>query len=242
MQSKASLYVFQGVVRPERARLDDCFSVDFENLSGLTGSARVRILVNQVVVWTFTDSNWDVYTLRNAVKNIVQNRLAIIGFLKGYAYELEIIRVFNDSKNIDEVFGIDVPCISERNDSDVDLVAVTNIAKKMQGDEGVFIGRCLSDLMSALKNADDTGFYCYRAIESLRHHCAMMNALIDAKAARQWECFRTAAGCSKDDILAIKAAADAPRHGAFIHLTDQQRSDLLLNTWDIVEAYMKNVS
>ena len=45
-----------------------------------------------------------------------------IGYLIGYAYDLEITRVINRGLSIDYVFGIDMPCISSRKRS-IDLEA-----------------------------------------------------------------------------------------------------------------------
>lgn len=234
-------YLFHGVVLPERAQLTLQFSIGFEHVvSGISAEARISIILNQVAVWVTSAHDWDIFDLRNVVRNLVQGHLAMVGYIKGYAYEFEISRILNIEKGIDQVFGIDIPCISKRNEA-VDLdAALLKLREKSIGQHGLFVTRCLSDLTSAMKHADDTGFYCYRAIESLRHHCAATFGLSDAEKSKQWEKFREVAKCDETKIRLIKSAADPVRHGNVYGVTSADRNDLFMSTWDIVDGYLSN--
>src|SRR2546428_13699499 len=87
-------YLFSGAVLPERAQLSLSFSLEFSHVtSGITGVAKVSIVLNQVAVWVESEHDWDILDLRNVVKNIVQTHLAMVGYLKGYAYDFEVTRV-----------------------------------------------------------------------------------------------------------------------------------------------------
>jgi hypothetical protein len=235
-------YLFYGVVLPERAQLSLQVALEFSHVaSGSTGVAKVSIVRNQVAVWVESDHDWDIFTLRNVVKNIVQSNLAMLGYLTGYAYELEVTRVLNQSRKIDYVFGIDIPCLAERGKS-VDLQeGLSKLRDKASGPNGVFLHRCFSDLASSMKDADDTGFYCYRAIESLRHHCAAAHGLSAADKSTQWEDFREVAGCDEQTLRSIKAAADPQRHGAASGIGSEEREKLLASTWDVVDGYLNSV-
>ena len=235
-------YLFQGVVLPERAQLSLQFALSFSHVSsGVTGLAKVSIVLNQVAVWVESEHNWDVYDLRNVVKNIVQNHLAMLGYLKGYAYDFEVTRVLNQSRGIDYVFGIDIPCLTKRGES-IDLQAeLEKLRDKTTGENGLFLHRCFSDLASSMKHADDTGFYCYRAIESLRHHCAAVHGLSAAEKSKQWEKFREVSGSDEQNIRFVKAAADPLRHGQPVGTDADSRAKLFITTWDIVDAYLKSV-
>lgn len=209
--------------------------------SGLPGKAKVNILLNQVVVWIEVDREWDVFDLRNVVKNILQNNLAMLSYLKGYAYELEITRVLNPNRGVDYVFGIGIPCIEERGkliDLDKELAELRG---KMVGADGVFVGRCLNDLVSSMKHSEDTGFYCYRAIESLRHHCASTNGISTSDKATQWEKFREISGSEESVIRLIKEAADPLRHGEVSSMTSDKRAELFNMTWNVVGGYLKKI-
>lgn len=235
-------YLFLGLVHPERAQLTLNCSFGFTHLTSATKAiARISISLNQIAVWIDTEVAWDIYDLRNVVKSIVSHELEIIGFVKGYAYDVEIRRVLNPAHQIDYVFGVDIPCITERN-KDIDLTTrITDIRSKINGPEGVYLHRCFADLVSAMKNADDTGFYCYRAIESLRQHCIIKYGLDPTKKANQWLKLRDIAGCSEDTLREIKESADASRHGEIAAITSEQRKQLFLLTWDVIDGYLAGI-
>lgn len=234
-------YIFQGVVLPERAQLSMQFELSFEHLSsGVNATAKVSILLNQVVVWIETDYDWDIFDLRNVVANIVRSQLQIIGYLKGYAYDFELTRVLKQEPPTDHVFGIDIPCLAERG-KDVDFSeAFAKVRGKTTGRNGVYLNRCFGDLVSAMKHADDTGFYCYRAIEALRHHCAAVHSIAHESKAAQWQKFREIARCEEETLREIKAAADPVRHGDVVGSTAADRQRLFTITWDTVDRYIVN--
>jgi len=235
-------YLFYGVVLPERAQITLQFNLHFSHIaSGAEGTAKVSIILNQVAVTIESEYNWDVLDLRNVVKNIVQNYLAMAGYLKGYAYDFEVTRVLNHSREIDLVFGIDIPILAERN-KEVDLgAALAILQEKSAGPNGMFLNRCFADLTAAMKHADDTAFYCYRAIESLRHHCAALHGLSDANKRTQWEKFRQVSGCTEEILHLIKEAADPLRHGETSRGSSQDRAKLFMETWDVVDGYLHGV-
>ena len=138
----------------------------------------------------------------------------------------ELTRVLNQSRAIDYVFGIDIPCLVGRGKG-IDLQdALAKLRDKTTGTNGVFLNRCFCDLVSSMKHADDTGFYCYRAIESLRHHCAATHDLSGAGNAKQWEKFREVAGCMEETLREIKLAADPLRHGEAVGGSAEDRVKL----------------
>ena len=235
-------YLFHGVILPERAQISLNFEVGFTHLtSGDEGRAKVSIILNQLSVTVDTKTVWDIHDLRNVVKNIIQNHLAMIGYLKGCAYDFEVTRVLNPPEKIDYVFGIDIPCLARSRES-IDLDSELNLLKtKTAGENGIFINRCFNDLVSAMKCADDTAFYCYRAIESLRLHCAVVNELSDKNKKVQWEKFREVSDLNKDEIYEITDSAKAVRHGDVSSITGEGRADMFKKTWNIVSAYLKHI-
>lgn len=235
-------YLFTGVVLPERAQLSLQTALGFSHLaSGINGSAKVSIVLNQVAVWVDGEHDWNIFDLRNVVENIVQDHLAMLGYLKGFAYDFEVTRVLNQSREIDYVFGIDIPCLVERGKT-VDLLeALPRLREQMTGPNGVFLSRCLKDLASSMKYPDDTGFYCYRAIESLRHHCAAVYGLSNAGKSQQWEKFRNISKCTEHALRVVKSAADPLRHGEVVGINADARAELFNSTWDIVDGYLNGV-
>lgn len=237
-----NIYLFQGIVHPERAQITLECAFPFTHLtSGAQCQARLSILLNQTAVWIETESEWDIFDLRNIVRAVVTHELELVGFIKGFSYEVEIKRVLNPALGVDYVFGIDIPCLSERN-KDVDLAERLNeLRPKTFGPDGVLLHRCFADLSQAMKSADDTGFYCYRAIEALRQHCIVKFSIDPAKKPLQWERLREASGCSEEVLREIKAAADPVRHGEVLPITSEQRKRLFLITWDVVDGYLASI-
>ncbi|WP_342051565.1 MULTISPECIES: hypothetical protein [unclassified Cupriavidus] len=235
-------YFFQGTVLPERAQLSLQFALAFEHShSGRQASARVSIVLNQVAVWIHTDDEWDIFDLRNVVNNIVRHNLDMLGYLLGHAYEFSVTRVVNPERQIDYVFGIDTPCVSQAGEN-FDLPAeVAKLRDKSSGTLGVYVNRCFGDLVSALKHADDTAFYCYRAIESLRHHCAAKNGIAGESKVVQWQRFRESAGCDEAKLRDIKVAADGLRHGDPMAPSNEDRVGMLVSTWGIVRRYLDSL-
>lgn len=92
-----------------------------------------------------------------------------------------------------------------------------------------------------MKHADDTAFYCYRAIESLRHHCAAVHGMSDANKSTQWEKFRQVSGCTEEILRQIKEAADPLRHGETSRGSSEDRAKLFMETWDVVDGYLHGV-
>lgn len=235
-------YLFQGLVHPERAQITLQCSLEFSHLSSSEqATARISIVLNQIAVWIDTNVVWDIHDLRNVAKSIVSHELEVVGFIKGYAYDVEIRRVLNPEHGVDYVFGVDIPCIAERN-REVDLAErIAMVRTKTTGPEGIYLHRCFSDLISAMKNADDTGFYCYRALESLRQHCIQKFGLDPEKKSEQWAKLRDLAGCNESVLREIKASADHSRHGGVVSVTSAQRQRLFLLTWDVVDGYLAGV-
>lgn len=216
-------YLFQGIVLPERAQISLSFSVGFTSITSERGGvARGSIILNQVAVTIETEHEWNIHTLKNVVADLVQDHLNFVGFVKGLAYDLQITRVINKSRGVDYVFGIEVPCLVERG-KNIDLNSeVSKLHDKLTEHNGVLLSRCFNDLVSAMKHATDTGFYCYRAIESLRHHCAANHGLESTSKPTQWQKFREVASCSEATLLTIKAAADGPRHGEAMGISSDE--------------------
>lgn len=204
---------------------------------------RVSIILNQLAATVETDIEWDVFDLRNTIASIIHHDLAILSFSTGYAYGFELTRVINRSLGVDEVFGIEIPVIEKRQKAKPAGVRFSEIKNKTVGINGIYLNRCFSDLASAMRYNDDSPFYCYRAIESLRHHCAAESGLLDSDDGTQWQKFREVSRRSREDIERYKQNyADPQRHGKpGDPMSGQDRAEMFALTWDIVDAYLDRI-
>jgi len=235
-------YILHGFVLPERAQLTfGPLEFEYRQLNGdLAGQARINIVLNNVTVWWFSDTEWDLFDLRNTVAQAVLNEVAIIGFIKGYAYDVEIRQVLHSALGIDYVYGIAIPCLEERS-AGVDLAKrVQEIRRKAEGELGIYIMRCLNDLMMAMKHPHDTAFHCQRALESLRHYCKKRFNLETASERDQWRKLGEITGFNEHDVVEIRELSKPVRHGDIVPLSSEKRAQLFLKTWAVVDAFIDN--
>lgn len=235
-------YIFYGTVFPERATLSLHFKIKFgisTQPSSLL-SAKIDILLNQIVVWVDVNEPWNLVYLKNAVDQALANYLAIVSFLNGFAYEHRLTRVLNRALEVDHVFGIEAPGVGQMRQG-TDVVAGTLELRKLTlGRAGVYISRCLTDLVQAMRSATDAPFYCYRAIEALRIHCAELNDVGDKKGT-QWAFFKGYFDCNEAHLNQIKEAADGPRHNDVLSAPPLDHGMVLTNTWTLVDAYFSKL-
>ena len=110
-------YILSGLVLPERAQLTyGPTEFEFRVVEGnLAGRARINVVLNNITVWWFVDAEWDLFDLRNTVVRAVLSEISIIGYIKGFGYDVEIRHVLHNALGVDYVYGIDIPCLVQRN-------------------------------------------------------------------------------------------------------------------------------
>lgn len=97
----------------------------------------------------------------------------------------------------------------------------------------------MNDLLLAVQQPEDTAFYCYRAIEALKTHAVQNLTELPNRDSGEWEHFRTAAGCTREDIELIKKDADPLRHSNDLLSKRKDRETILSQAWTIVENYLE---
>jgi len=86
----------------------------------------------------------------------------------------------------------------------------------------------------AVQVPQDTAFYCYRAVESIRQSWADAG---DEK--RQWLEMNKALKIDRSAHDAIKDWADDQRHGAgVLPMTDSDRVAALQHVWEVMDRYL----
>jgi len=234
------VYFIQGIVLPERSPINYEFSAKFQHVaSGQHCSAKVTILLNHVAIWLDAEGEMSPADLKNLANYVVLNLLYVFSFLNGYTYDFQVTRIINRERGLDAVLGIDHPVIAARRPVIDYSVVVKKVQVHLLGAHGLFIHRCLGDLSSALRFVEDSAFYCYRAIESLRKHCAAVNGIGDSSKILQWEKFREVSGFSKEKIGWIAEFSKESRHGGATLLSIEENEKLLTETWNIVDSYLK---
>lgn len=237
-------YILKGIVHPQRATLSLSRPIK-EKVTHLSSKKELcielNIVVNQITIWIESTEEWNLDDLRNIGRAFTITICSILTFIYGYYYEVEIIQMLYKEKGTDHIFGIDTPCISNR-DSIKDFKAkFEDIINITNGKLGIYLQRCFKDLNSALKDTEDTAFYCFRAIESLKQHCKEKFNISENNEVAQWKKLSEICGYDKSYIDIIKNGAKVLRHGGYVGHTEEERIEFLTKTWNVVEGFIKKI-
>lgn len=234
-------YILKGRVLPIRAQ----FSLGKEiqahltqENSGMSADVTISVYMNEITIYYDTDVEMDIFDLKNICLNLVNSLIATVGYYSGIGWNSEINQVLNKKLNINLVYGVDIKCLSGRNDIKKfgefwkELTLIPPIERR-------FLDRCFSDLQLAITHPIDTPFYCYRAIESLRQLCGLRYELNEER--EQWQKLSTMSGKTWDDTKAIKDYANSARHGNHKSFTGDERGSFFTVTWDLIDGFLESL-
>lgn len=237
-------YILKGIVHPQRATLSLSRPIERKVIhlsSKKELSIELNIVVNHITIWIESIEELSDDDLRNIGRYFTNSICSVLSFIYGYYYEAEIIQILSKEKGIDRVFGIDTPCISSR-DSIKDFKAKLEDIFNITNDElGIYLNRCFRDLSLALKDTEDTAFYCFRAIESLKQYCKEKFIISENNEVAQWTKLSEICGYNKSYIDVIRIAAKDIRHGSYATHTEEERVEFLTKTWNVVEGFIKKI-
>lgn len=233
-----ALYVINGIIRPEWVGLT--FQTDpskgiptLSVQSTVAGKCSVayHIAQNQICLRVETERKPnEVGTFRNELSTICRSMVDAICYQWAMGLDVELTTMIDATTGDCAIFCCNVPEIqnakSERpqlNPNDLLSLAVSN----------VHLRRALSDLREAIRNADDTGFFCFRAIESIRQHFKSSSN----SDAQSWERLRQSLHVDRSWIDVITPIAEALRHGENTSMTGAQRLKVMQHAWKIVDRF-----
>lgn len=233
-------YLFIGQVLPNTTQItikDHDYAFEDDKL-GLKGRILVTIKSSQVIIQFISDVPLeDIGTLRNIVYDNARILIEASGFFTGSILSLNITHAIWENGSRLALFTSDAPAIKGFPESQGitidDLFAVTYDMSD------AYLQQSLSDMTRAMQSAIDTGFYCYRALESLRHY--FKSAYNLQKDGASWEKLRAELNFSREAIDYIKQFADAVRHGdakGIPSVTSQERTQILQTTASVICRYV----
>ena len=236
--TKSVQYTFFGKVHPERCNVSIAAIQGTIGKPGdaLHGVLRYYISLSQVTATFVCDEPIvDIHTLKNHLEDSIRVAIDALGYTIACGYDFEVTQMIDSLGNQPTVFGVGVPVVEK-------AAAEAGISFKEIMDlyadaRGTYLQRCLADLREAIRAPKDTGFFCYRAIESLRQFFLHEKGAGNEKAS--WELLRTELNVSRDDINVIKHIADPVRHGHGAGIMDEQRAKVFVMTWKIVNEFVK---
>jgi hypothetical protein len=234
----AEKYVFQGVIHPRRARVDVPSKITTRIKRGEhQGDASVHINAGEVfVIFDLEGELENLTSLRNLIENLLQSVVDPICYLTGNLLTPEISSVvLPDGES--QTFGVSVPEVDGWEAEGKLTEEVSRIMALYDGDEGNYLRSSLADFKMAMDAPHETGFYCFRAIESIRQKFYTE----DRSKKESWQAMRETLNIEEDDIRFVQQFADSRRHGDVIDVPGQSRKEILHLTWRMIWKFIDHL-
>lgn len=231
-------YSFFGKVLPERADVNiSPLTVDFFHPdTNIKGKLTITIISSQVSALLITNEEVsNVYTLKNIIEDLIRFEVDMLGFLIGCGYDLEITSLITSPNVSTIVFGVGMHKLEQTKQDRLQQFDPFEILQLTSCKTGDYIRRAFSDLREALRVAKDTGFFCYRAIESFKQYFTNEFNIPEKDA---WVKLRETLDVHKDEIMFIKSFADSTRHGGNVYISGENREKILEKTWHITGKFI----
>jgi hypothetical protein len=107
-----------------------------------------------------------------------------------------------------------------------------------------FARHALADLRAALEYPDDTAFYAYRAIETVRQSFLAGDTDTDASRKKSWQALRDTLNVDRESLDQARALATPRRHGeaGTLWLSEVQRLQVLTLARVVVRSFIAQLS
>lgn len=172
--------------------------------------------------------------MRNIIDDHIRAHLDFIGHKRGGLYHLDIVGSVVPDFSDYHFFGQSIPALAELKNNTVYGAGKFDIRldeiELVLG--SVAIKLALADLRKAKDNAVDSGFYCYRAVESIRQEFGEV-------AGTAWEHLRDSLKVDRPYIDYFQRWANPRRHGKSVPISDGERKNALIIADEIVDRYIK---
>lgn len=217
-------YLFSGRVHPERYAWQLPFSFKWvtEAESGPVATT-VELAASQVSVRFEGDNPGSLLDLKVHASEMARIAVNALGFVSAAGLDVEIatcvepdgsFRTFNTG--FDGLRTVDGAITEEEQAELVQLLT-----------EGLRRGElrhALADLNEAIRAPYDTGFFCFRAVESVRQLYLPEGEADEGQARKtSWEAMRSALGIDKDELGWLTTVAIPRRHGEHRGISEDDR-------------------
>lgn len=224
------IYTFSGKVLPERTNVSiPTIELNMKAIgTNISGTATIYILLSQVSVILNTNSDSDLPTLKNYMEYLIRTYIDAYGYLFGRGYDVEITSAINPEGNY-TVFGVGIPELEEsQNDRPLSFQQLVTAMNK-----SYYLHRALGDLREAIRSPIDTGFFCYRAIESIRQNFKKE----ENDDAKSWVNLRKSLLIDRSWIDKVKKFADPVRHGDATYISGEDRILVMQHAWKVIDRF-----
>jgi len=229
-------YIFSG-----RCRTESFVKFDVKNpplrltvRGGEGGDWELALLLSggfsMALVVTTNSAINDIATFRNQIATIWKSIYDAATFLSGQAVTIEVLSLTEVETNRFWTFRDFVPELAESaHERPLPTEGFINLAIRNE-----CVRSALADLNEAITSPNDTGFYCYRAIETLMQGCKQPGETDNKKA---WPRFREAVQVTQEWIKPLTDSSISNRHGEFKGLSGKDRVLLMKRSWTLLYRF-----
>lgn len=178
--------------------------------------------------------------LRHAIYQAVQGYMNVVAMKLGVHLRVDLQEITNVEKRSVTLLPLST-CFSIANQDNDKRAEFERLAlQTFNTRHSNTIQRILADLNLALLDVVQSGFLCYRAIESMRG-LFFDKAAFSGKSGDSdyWEAFREVTGACRCDIDRVKESADSVRHGDFFKINVAEYDWILKYTWELLFHCMR---
>jgi hypothetical protein len=176
----------------------------------------------------------DIGVFRNQIVTICKSIFDAASFLNAVFVDVEIMSLTEVETDRFWTFRDEVPQLREpAQEGPLPVTEFMNLAIM-----NAYLRSALSDLNEAMSSPNDTGFYCYRAIETLLQEFKVPEKMENKDA---WPRFRDALRVTQKWIKPLTDNSKWNRHGELRAISGQERLSLMKSAWTLVYrfAFMK---
>ena len=246
-------YTFAGKVLPERTYVSigpfPTFNVHV-GLPEVSIDFEANVVIDNAQVAVVVRSHLEIAnleTLRHSVEHVVRGIVDAFGYIEGRSYDVEITSVIDMSGKHSLVFGLEVGALQatkrERPVLLPDLLRLLISPSSFGVEDASFklmqLRLAMGDLREAIRQVGQSAFFCFRAIECLRQ-CYVEPGAEDSDVTRRtsWETMGKELCIEKTWIEPVRMASIPERHGSQRTTTAEQRIELMLRTWKVIDRFI----
>lgn len=241
-------YWFTGIVHPERVNFNiagmpliKLKHPDF----GIEGEVKVQIKNSKITVEfaseiDFTKSpTCNLETLKNFIEETARMVVDIFCYVKSFNYDVEIIKLECEDLKVCHIFDVQGEKKLYKTDEQA-IVELNKLLSLFSGKRFLFLEKCFADFRRAIKYPAETGFFCFRAIETIRQFYFEDPNIADETQRRKegWEKLRKELGFDKVFFEEITHYALPNRHGSYPTITGPDRGRIMGKTREIIDKFI----
>lgn len=235
-------YVFTGLVHPERAHVNiNSGPLEVQFPDGTHIEVKFEISWAQINVLVNSETERNIMDLRFTIEELVTAQVDFLGYKNGCGYQVEITSCMDAKKERPIVFGVAVDDFHseyEKIKNSPDFKATYHTEANLAF-INVPLRRALHDLTQAMRGPRDTGFYCFRCLETIRGHFKENE---DDDEIVLWKKMGSSLNIDRSLSDNIREFAKPQRHGEIAPMSDEQRIQILKYTRQVIDRFIALLS